>query len=161
MEDYTFFYQYLILINQSKEKVNAILGLSSASYFTLRSVFLEMPDITLFFYFYFFLYQAENMLRQKFRSCFWIGLLCFAAVMTKPTGLLFFFSCILSFFMYLVFQRKFSKSLIFSVLATGVGTFLGKFLNSSIINNLKNSGYEVNSYWIHVSSSYGHYFLKL
>jgi len=142
-----FFFQFLKLNKVSEKTTFSVTAFCLLNYYLYRSVFLEMPDIALFFYFNFFVYLCANLNNKPVQSACWIGIVSLLSTMTKPTGAVFAISCLLSFVGGLVFNRRFDKGYFIACISSVVGLVAAKVINKKVILNLTSLGYEVNTYW--------------
>ena len=136
-----FFYCFLKRERESSALINLVITLSLGNYYAWRSVFLEMPDITLFFLFNAFLYASTFFKDAGGKSkilCFTVTLV---AVLTKPTGLVFLLACFFNVIFSLFYERKNLGKGVWVFLASLAGFTIGKLINSQIIKSMVNQGF--------------------
>ena len=150
-----FFKQFLVSSRENINVINRTVFCSLFSYYIFRSVYLEMPDIALFFFFNLFLFCAFNLSKNKMRYIFMIGFISLLSVMTKPTGAIFFVAILASFLFSLLFDRSFNKSFGLALISSFAGLYVGKILNKKVIDAQLAKGFSVNPYWQHIDGGSG------
>ena len=150
-----FFKQFLVSSKENTNVINRTVICSIFSYYIFRSSYLEMPDITLFFFFNFFLFCAFDLEKKQMQNVLLIGLISFISVITKPTGAIFFVAILATFLFSLIFDRSFNKGFGLALLSSFSGLYFAKVLNKVVVDTQLEKGFSINPYWQHVDGGSG------
>lgn len=145
-----FFYQFLKIRKIESKILLTTIAFCLVNYYTIRSVLLEMPDITFYFYFNAFLYIVENAKLKRFNTFLFIGLISFFAVITKPTGSVFFLACFAGLILSTIQLKKFDLNSFYITLSTLFGAGLGKLINKLVIEGEQRNGAILHLQHLHV-----------